>query len=263
MSKLLDFENLHNIRDLGGMATEGGGVIMDGRFIRCGNLSFLSFPEKRKLGKLVEMIVDFRSDKERAEKPDVLIKGIEYLHIPIVDSLTAGVTREKESDESIIARLAERPEDAKAYMCNMYRNFAGERAAAQYGRFVRLLLTPREKAVMWHCTAGKDRAGIASAIVEEILGVPRMDIVGDYLETNIYLEADIKFLTEFVKQQARIESDMADEALRYLFGAETEYIEAFYSEVEKQYGDFNGYVRDGLGISDDECEKMRAEYLSA
>ena len=261
MSKLLEFENLHNIRDLGGMATEDGGVIKDGRFIRCGNLSFLSFNEKRKLRRLVELVVDFRSDKERAEKPDVEIKGLEYLHIPIVDSLTAGVTREKESDKDVISRLAEKPEEAKAYMCNMYKDFAGEYAAGQYGKFIRLLLEPREKAVLWHCTAGKDRAGIASAIVEEILGVPKDAIVADYLATNKYIEQDIVFLTKFVKQQAHIESELADAGLRYLFGAEVEYIEVFYAEVEKRYGDFDTFVRDGLGISDEECEKLRAEYV--
>ena len=55
--------------------------------------------------------------------------------------------------ERSFVRLAEKPEEAKAYMSNMYKDFAGEYAARQYGKFIRLLLEMREKAVLWHCTA--------------------------------------------------------------------------------------------------------------
>ena len=264
LSKLLDFQSLHNIRDLGGMKTTSGRTIKEGCFIRCGQLSEISAGDEKKLQELVDTIVDFRSDKEREEKPDKVIEGISYVHIPIVDSLTAGVTREKESDKDIIARLAMDPVTAKKYMCEMYIAFARDYAVAQYSKFIRLLLNScKEKAasseatpasskgaVLWHCTAGKDRAGIASVIIEEILGVSRADIIEDYLSTNTYLEADIQFLTNFVKEQAGIESTMADEALRYLFGADKDYIESYYKAIEEKYGDFGNFIKEGLGLSE-------------
>ncbi|SNU08930.1 protein-tyrosine phosphatase [Lachnospiraceae bacterium] len=270
LSKRLDFQSLHNIRDLGGMKTTSGKAIKEGCFIRCGHLSEISASDEKKLQELVDIIVDFRSDKEREEKPDKVIEGISYVHIPIVDSLTAGVTREKRSDKDIIARLAMDPVTAKKYLCEMYIAFAGDYSVSQYSKFIKLILDAcREKAessddsvssskgaVLWHCTAGKDRAGIASVIIEEILGVSRKDIIEDYLSTNIYLEADIHFLTNFVKEQAGIESSMADEALRLLFGADKDYIESYYKAIEEKYGDFGNFIREGLGLSENDMAAL-------
>ena len=104
MSILLEFEKLHNIRDLGGMKAYDGQEIKSGCFIRSGHLAALTVSDKEKLSSLINTVVDFRSDKERLEKPDVVIDGVEYIHIPIIDSLTAGVTREKEADKNIIEK---------------------------------------------------------------------------------------------------------------------------------------------------------------
>ena len=124
-----------------------------------------------------------------------------------------------------------------------------------------MLIDGNDKTFLWHCTAGKDRAGIASVIVEEILGCSRKDIIDDYMSTNKYLESDIEFLTNFVKNQIGTESEMADEALRYLFGAEEEYIEDYYLAAEEKYGDFNRFIHDGLKLIDKEIDMMKKKYL--
>ena len=98
-------------------------------------------------------------------------------------------------------------------------------------------------------------------IVEEILGCSRKDIIDDYMSTNKYLESDIEFLTNFVKNQIGTESEMADEALRYLFGAEEEYIEDYYLAAEEKYGDFNRFIHDGLKLIDKEIDMMKKKYL--
>lgn len=260
MSRKLDFEKLHNIRDLGGMRSSDGSVIRDGCFIRAGDLSELTDSDRNKLKDIVGRLIDFRSDQERLEKPDAVLDGISYIHIPIMDSLTAGVTREKEADKQIIATLADKPAQAKKYMCEMYRSFATESAVMQYSKFIRLLFDKNDKAILWHCTAGKDRAGVASAIIEEILGIPRDTIIADYLVTNEYLKEDIAFLTEFVKNRLGGGSDMADEALRYLFGAKEEYIEEYYGAIEEKYGSFPRFITDGLGLSGEDVILLKDKY---
>ena len=87
-------------------------------------------------------------------------------------------------------------------MIRMYRAFAGDYAVKGYAEFVRLLLQGNKKAMLWHCTAGKDRAGTAAVIIEEILGIPREVIIADYLTTNEHLKGELIKLTAFVKQQA-------------------------------------------------------------
>lgn len=257
MSQLLAFEKLHNTRDLGGMKTTDGHTIRSGLLFRSGHLSDLSSGDVRILSGIIHTVIDFRSDGERTEQPDMQISGVENIHIPIVDNLTAGISREKESDQNLYKNFLMKPEEAKAYMCGMYRAFTSEAAVCQFKRFLHILVED-DGPFLWHCTAGKDRAGIASAIVEEILGVGRQDIIADYLKTNEYIEKDIVYLSDFVKKQFGTDSMLVEESLQYLFGAEEEYIEAFYDAVNEKYGNMDMFISDGLGI---EKNLLRKKYV--
>ena len=168
-SKLLVFEKLHNIRDLGGMAAADGRCIVSGRLVRCGNLSELSLKDRAAFTLLADTVIDFRTDEERIEKPDIELPGVRYHNIPILESLTAGITREKAADQSVFAKFGSEPAKARQYMCDMYHAFAkSDFAAAGYAQFIRLLMEPRKKAAVWHCTAGKDRVGIGGKTVWKI-----------------------------------------------------------------------------------------------
>lgn len=257
---LLEFDGMHNARDLGGMVTMDGRTIKKGRFIRCGHLHDASERDVIKLSEMVELVVDFRTDEEYGEQLDREIAGAKNVHLPVIDTLTPGVTREERSYEEVITDMLKVPEMAKAYMCDTYRKLVmSDFSRAQYARFVKLLLEPHDKAVLWHCTAGKDRAGMATAIVLEMLGVSRDVIVEDYLRTNEYLKNDITALKRFIKRRANVADDnaMADEALQYLFGADISFIESFYAAIEERFGDVNGFLRKGLGISEEEIKQLK------
>ena len=262
MSKPLSFQKLHNIRDLGGMQTCDGRHIKPGLLLRSGHLSGLERSDREALEKLVGMVIDFRTEKERLENPDDSLAGTTYQSISILDRLTEGLTREEEADRKIFAKFLTQPAQAKAYMIGMYSTFASENAVEGYAAFMKCLLQNTRKAVLWHCTAGKDRAGIAAALIEEILGVSRKDIVADYLKTNEYLKGDIEFLTRFIKKQAGTESSVADESLHFLLGADEAYINAYYAAVEKNYGSFDQMIRKGLRLTDEEIEALKNRYLS-
>lgn len=260
MSKLLQFEKLRNTRDLGGMKTVDGSTIKAGLLFRSGHLSEISDSDINKISGIIHTIIDFRTDKERKEQPDREIPGASNIHIPIMDSLTAGISREKKADQAMFKKLIMEPVKAKDYMCNTYRAFVSDYSVSQYSSFLRILLST-EDGVLWHCTAGKDRAGIASVLVEEILGVPRDEIISDYLKTNEYLEQDLLFLIDYVKKKNGTESELAYEALRYLLGAEEDYIESFYLAVDDKYGSFDHFIQDGLKIGENEQNRLKAKYL--
>lgn len=262
-SRLLPFEKLNNVRDLGGMPVRDGRQIRDGKLIRSGHLADLTESDCGVLSEMVSDVVDFRSHKEKSRQPDLELPGSKYYHIPIVDDLTAGITREEEADKTAVAMLLLRPLEAREYMCRMYRDFADSAyGVAKYAEFIRLLRRPHEKAVLWHCTAGKDRAGIGAVLIEEILGVPRQEIIEDYLLTNVYLEEDIRFLSEMVKKKEGTDSPLADESLKYLFGAAEEYILSFYNETEKKYGGVEAFLRIGLGVTEEDRAAMQDIYLA-
>ena len=258
-SRKLNYKSLPNIRDLGGMRTDDGRQIKSGKLIRSGHLSGMPEEELAKLSGLAGAVIDFRTDNERLENPDAQIADAAYYHIPIVESFTPGVSREEDSDKRVVEQLLFKPGEARDYMIRMYRAFAGDYAVAGYADFVRLLLQGNKKAVLWHCTAGKDRAGMATAIVLEALGVPRETIVADYLKTNEYLKEDIAFLTAFIKRRAKVAEDdmVADEALRYHYGANVSFIESFYAAIDERFGSVDAYLCDGLKLSEAEIAAFR------
>ena len=262
MSRRLEFEKLNNIRDLGGMRTADGRAIRPGRLIRSGQLAAATPGDLARLGELLDTGVDLRTPAEREERPDPSMDGVTSRPVPVVEALQPGVTREEESDRDVAAEFITRPDAAKAYMCGLYRIFVtDDRVLAHYASFIRILLEEHPRAVLWHCTAGKDRAGIASVLVEEILGIGRDAIVADYLKTNDYLREDARMLARAMKEKTGARGPETDEALSYLFSAHPSFLDAFYRETAVRFGSADRLLREGLGLAEDEIEEMRRRYL--
>ena len=253
----IDLEKLNNTRDLGGIKVPGG-HIRPGRLIRSGMLGEASKSDVEWLAGNVSTVIDFRTPMERSEVPDPEIEGAENIHIPIIDDLKAGVSRDAESEEEAVSMLTSNPDVAMGYMCRMYEEFPTlESARRGYEAFVRKLFENTDKALLWHCTAGKDRAGFAAAIVLEMLGADRETIIADYLATNEYIQQDIDAMIEYYFGDVGGLDSRTGEALRCLFGAREEFLEAAISKAEELYGSFKGFIRDGLHIGDDEIEAWK------
>ena len=262
MSERIPFDALENTRDLGGMLGTGSCRIALGRLIRSGHMQPASERDIRRLAELVDTIIDFRTDAERKEKPDPVILGAQTIHLPVFERLSAGVTRDEASDEAAFIMVARDPGKARQYMIRTYTGFVkSDFCVSQYRRFVSLLMEPHEKAVLWHCTAGKDRAGFASVIVESLLGVSPEDIMEDYLRTNDYLQEEILKLREMVSRQMGGLDERMEKALTYLFGAHEEYLAAVYHAAKETYGSFMRFLTDGLKVSATDQERLRAMYL--
>ena len=105
MSRRLDVKELHNIRDLGGEITKEGKRIIPGKLIRSGKLEKVPEEEISRMENMVGTVIDFRSDGEHAREPDVIIPGVEYHHLPIVETQAPGITREGEADIDLFGKL--------------------------------------------------------------------------------------------------------------------------------------------------------------
>lgn len=147
-------------------------------------------------------------------------------------------------------------------MIRTYESFVSEPFARQtYARFVRILLEKHEKAVLWHCTAGKDRTGFATVILLELLGVDREEILKDYLRTNEYLKEEQEQLIHMVQAQSGIRDEASREALTFLFGASEIFLNALYQKTESLFGSFEGFLEQGLDITPDKKKKLQEMYL--
>ena len=267
-SEKIIFEKLSNTRDLGGMLTKSGKKICKGKLFRSGIIYGAPQSDLEKLSQLVELIIDFRTSKELTEKPDPAIDGINNLHLPIMRELTDGITREKQASASVIKKYSEDPDGAKRYMINIYKNFVtDELPLFNYSKFINILLEPRAKGVLWHCTAGKDRAGFGAVILQELLGVDKESIIEDYLYTNSCLRNEIKLITMHQMHKHNIDSSNLNKTILFqnmidsIFTAKEEYLSGLYDKIYEIYGSFDGFVYDGLNITDKQINELRKIYL--
>ena len=274
MSTLVRFEGLSNVRDLGGMCTEDGRVIGTGKLYRSDQLFFASESDLAALGDLgIRIVVDFRSEIERDEKPDPELDGAANLHLPIIRDVRAGITRDEQSNKGIMKMIMSgQGMDLAlidAYMANMYRGFVMDPYAnEQYARFVNAVIEALRAggSALWHCTAGKDRAGFATAILLESLGVARDDIVADYLQTNECLAGVTKQLVGMLSSKAITSDQMQFDgqtievmkaALDHFFRADEAFLAGAYAAADEQFGSFDAFLANGLGIDEAKREELR------
>ena len=255
-SRYIDLPGMNNTRDLGGMRTKDGRTIRPNMLYRSSKLGGLRDPDW--FTRNVSLVVDMRSSREADENPDPRIPGVEYLHLPIFEVQASGVTRDRESERRM---AAPDPETAIARMAAVYARFVSDDfCLSQYRRFIRLLFEPREKALLWHCSAGKDRTGTGALFIQELLGVSREDIMADYLITNEYIKDEVRQLAERIAAQSG-DGEAAKKGTLAFLDANERYPLAVYEQAQVRYGSFDRFLREGLGVSDAEREELRRRYL--
>lgn len=247
-----------NFRDIGGVKGRDGRMVRTGVLLRSGELWELREEEKKELREKwnLGLILDLRRKQETEEKPDDEIEGAAYVHLDIFESFLKGGS----SSQQDLFAMTE-VGDVDEAMRNVYRSMVlDQRAREQYGRFLHLLLELEPgKAALWHCFAGKDRTGVGAAFILEILGVSREAIMEDYLLTNeLRKEENDRLVKE--ERKMGLEPERED-AFRRLMEVDRSYLEAAWSAIEREYGDFAAYLRKGLGIEPEEEEQLRQIYL--
>ena len=266
-------EGLCNTRDLGGYRSKDGRRIKPHKLIRSGALANSTEADRKTLISEYELktIVDFRTQSERNMKPDPALAGITYIDHPILEEETMGITREKETEgkndivKNVISTLQKNGGTPLGYMQDMYKNlitnpFSRER----YAEFFDILLAADEGAVLWHCTAGKDRAGVATLLLLSALDIPREQIMLDYMKVNEFgreeVDALMQALTGRIDMPAK-EAQEADEAIRLLLTVDRSYAESVFAVMEKECGSVDAFLEKGMGLTGQKRELLKNKYL--
>ena len=241
------FDRVANFRDLAGHRTRDGRRIRPGRLLRSGHLGRASDTDVAILASFgLRRVFDFRNPSDiRLEGEDRLPHGTESIRLPMPDPARGQDIREMMTDASE-QQIAERFGEgrAEAMMRESAASLVRERREP-YRQFLKALAEPASIPALFHCSAGKDRAGWAGSVVLLTLGVPEEEIIEQYLLSN-------RAAQEIIDQVAQTGGGAIHDAIRPLIGVQEDYIRASLQAVHEDWGDFDRYLHDGLGVSEAE-----------
>jgi protein-tyrosine phosphatase len=208
-----NFKAVYNCRDIGGFLTDSNKVVQTRFFIRSDNLTDITLDEMKYLHDYgVQAVIDFRHQNEIDHAPDPFVNhsDIDYYNIAILDHAQftlEDLNRIKLSD--LYITMVEN----KMFIKRVFETFA------KY-----------DKAVLYHCTAGKDRTGVITALLYKLAGVADIDIIADY---------EVSFTYLVPKYAGRDEN--VSEMYQDLFSSRPETMETFLNYLNYKYPNIIDY----------------------
>ncbi len=259
-SSNIKLNNTINTRSLSSLVNKNGQHIKKNYLIRSDALNHIDQEDVKQLKEIyhIKRIIDFRCDNEIISEPDLMISTIEYIHCPVLPNERVGITRKGKDEDSFkefVKVLHENGiQKSIDFMSKIYEEFLTPFATEGYKRFLHILLEDVQGATLWHCSAGKDRAGFATILILYCLDFDMDVIFKDYMDTNIYYQKKIANLTSLYGEKYK-------EILETLFGVQENYFQILFSKIKEQFGSMDNYLENNLSITSLEKEKLRQIYL--
>ena len=261
--RLVPLDGQTNFRDLGGYETIDGRVVKWGEIYRSGELPRLSDKDLDRIESLgLRTVVNFLTPEEtEARGKDRLPDGIREIAAPLsggVDNDLAQVVLEarKTGDFSSVP-----PE----FNADIHRILIKE-ATAEYAALLRAAADPANRPLVFHCSHGVHRTGTAAAVLLSALGVPWETVREDYLLSNRYRAEEIDRRLEELKTLAAEKQGVPPETvdttnMEAFYRLQGSYIDASLDEAIQEHGSMEAYIRNVLGITDDEIKQLRDQLL--
>lgn len=224
-----------NLRDLGGYPVSGGGCTAWERLLRGDQPHGLTPEDLAWLrAREINTVVDLRSALEQKYRPDPLARaeGFAYFACPLVGG---DVLPNTEDDV------------ARGYF-NVLD--AGESVRRALG-----LIAQAPGGVLFHCTAGKDRTGLLSALLLSVAGVGRPDILADYQVSETYLEQ-----VPMAEGLARKLGLPLAELAAFVGRSKPAYLNGCLKLLEEKYGTVAEYLS-AVGLTQEQTARLRARML--
>ena len=254
-----------NFRALDGLPAGDGRCVRPGLLFRSGHLHDATPEDVRALAGLgVRTVFDLRSADEAAQQPDVLPPGARYRRVGALQMLDdptddpidlldwEGFLRQTAQDAATLDRL-------EAFQHGVYPALV--RRPEAFRALVHELLDHPGEPLLVHCTAGKDRTGVACAILLRLLGVPEPVIQQDYLASAGNLVAAHQAIRD------RVHSSEASPRVRalvdYMLGVSVAQLDSAFAEIDACYGDFEGFAHGALDLDDGAAQALRDTCLCA
>lgn len=240
----LPLDGASNFRDLGGYATTDGRRLRWRRLFRSDHLAALSERDHAMLQALgVRRSFDFRGVHERRAQA-YAVPGLVQHHLGIEPTVA------QQMHALVEAHHALTPDRMVSLMEELYRRLVDEEAAVFASWFGHLMAD--DSPAVFHCTAGKDRTGLAAALLLRALGVSQAVVEGDYLLTNHHYQ-----------RPAMAGHGVPDDALAVLWSVRPGFLHAALARIDERHGGLDAYLAQRLGLDNAALERLARLYLEA
>ncbi len=241
-----------NFRDLGGYETVDGRRVKWGLVFRSDNLGRLTDRDVAFLQRMgIRLVCDFRTVAEAKKLPDQFPRDerAKYLHLPIRHGEFDPADTFERIQKGDIEWMTEEFM-IKGYIKNI-DNFA-----PVWSTLFNCLSDRSSRPIVFHCTGGKDRAGVCAALILLTLGVPEETVITDHGLSNVYITGVLE------KIYARIRSAGVDpRQVSSYFTAPQNAIVAFIDHIRQTYGSAAGYLRKKAGIEQKVIDQLKKDLL--
>jgi protein-tyrosine phosphatase len=236
-----------NCRDLGGYATADGHHVKWKQVYRSAAINKLTdndlavFTQRN-----IDYVVDFRGVQESKTAPDKLNEGTVYTLLPAGSGATQGDWMKAMAQAT----------SGDSLMITYYSNTAP--LTARYKPFFsELLALPDSSALLFHCTAGKDRTGIGAALFLYALGVPYNTIVNDYIASNTYRKEENEQMVQQMVKMMHVNENVA----AAMAGVKKEYLDATFKAITEKYGSVDAFLKNEIGLDEARISLLRNRFL--
>lgn len=244
--RLVHLKGAVNFRDAGGYKTSDGRQVKWNKVFRSAAINNLTDSDMDSLrAKRIYTVVDLRGVKESAAAPDRLLEGTDY-------TLSPAGSDNLPSNQQMIEYMKKG---------DFLGDFYGKAGMPYFGErykpvFAKLLAVNDTAAVLYHCTGGRDRTGMTTALFLYTLGVPQKTIEADFTASNVYLEPMMsKMYAPMVKA-----SGIPAEDIKKKMALRPELIQIFFAAIKEQYGSIENFMEKEMGVGKKEREILRKKY---
>lgn len=256
---------LINFRDLGGYpVTDIAGQLRHikcGRLFRAGHFHDVDDNAQKALQVLgVDVVFDLRNPKERAKRPNRFNEShAPMIHLLGIDPGSGSSWQGLFKRNNDTQKISLDTQQVEQVMQTLNTSLVIDHAPV-YRQLFETLLAHEPRAAVIHCASGKDRTGIAAALLLAALGASRDTIIADYLLSNVYLDAQhhiARAMADFGNGLSMVDST----ALQALYEVREAYLIAALDVIESRWNGMAHYLQDQLGIDIEKRQQLQSRYL--
>mgnify|MGYP001249608934 FL=1 len=242
---MLSISSVSNFRDVA-----IGPKMKKNLLFRCAKLSTLNSEDIVKLENIKPYaIIDFRDPKEIKKAPDNLSESLfkKYVSLPIsANTLNRMVAEKNIQGDNRLTYENVMEESYKLYL-NNHKHVWKE--------FINILLNSNSNPIIFHCSAGKDRTGIASYIIQTLLNNSIELIYENYLLSNQLLSS-IAATAEQTTSSKNDDLKITNVMLKALGKVKKSYLNSSIYEIKEKYQTLEMYIFNELGFNENDIKKL-------